>query len=181
MIRSRSRSRSRDGLGISGTVTVRKYGPSGELLLCIVTHNLVTAVGDQMYGERGAGIAGALAVPTGMKLGTDSTPTAKSGAGSALGAYVSGSDAAFDATFPSTAPVTVLGVTSWAITYQCSWVAGVATTLVPVTEVVLVNDAIADATSSSAHTIGRALVGSPLIKDSGQLLVVEWAHHLRGT
>lgn len=175
------RSRSRDGLVISGTVTVRKFGADGELLLCIVTHNLVTAVGDQMYAERGAGFGGALAVPTGMKLGTDSTAPAKTGAGSALGTYVAGSAAGFDATFPTSGPVTVLGVNSWSITYQSTWIAGVATTAVPVTEVALVNDPLADATSSSAHTIGRALIGAPLTKDINQILVIDWAHHLRGT
>jgi len=175
------RRRSASGLGISGTVTVRKFGPNGELLLCIVTHNLVTAVGDQMYAERGAGIAGALAVPTGMKLGTGSTTPGKAGAGSALDTYVTGSDAGFDATFPSSAQVTVAGVTSWSITYQCTWLAGVATTVVPLTEVVLVNDALADATSTAGHTVARALIGSPIPKDANQELVVEWAHHLRGT
>lgn len=175
------RSRSRDGLAISGTVTVRKYSAHGDLLLCIVTHNLVTAVGDQMYAERGAGFGGALAVPTGMKLGTDATTPAKTGAGSALGAYIGGSVAGFDATFPTSAPVTVLGVNKWAVTWQCTWIAGVATTIVPVTEVALVNDALADATTGSAHTIGRALIGAPVTKDINQILVIDWAHHLLGT
>lgn len=173
--------RSASGLGIVGRLTIRKYGAGGELLVCIVTHNLTTYVGDQMYAEAGAGIAGAPAVPTGMKLGTGAATPSKSGGGSALGTYVSGSDAGFDAGFPQSAQVTIDGTTSRQILYQCTWPAGVATTLVNLTECALVNDALADATSTSANTVARALIGDPIPKDINQKLVIEWAHRLRGT
>ena len=61
----------------------------------------------------------ASATPTGMKLGTGSTAPAKSGAGAAVVTYLTGSNKAFDATFPTA----VAGV----VTYKRTYAAGEAT------------------------------------------------------
>ena len=58
-----------DRTGIMGTVTVEKFDKDGNLITRCVTKNLVTQVGDQVYGERGAGVSGAPAAPTGKTTG----------------------------------------------------------------------------------------------------------------
>ena len=75
-----------DGVRIVGHVVAEMFGPDGVLKARVESHNLITAVGDQLYASRGAGLTSS-AVPTGMKLGTGSTAVAKTGAGAALVTY----------------------------------------------------------------------------------------------
>lgn len=139
-------------------------------------HNLITQVGDTMYGERGAGISSQPASPTGMKLGTGSTAVAKAGAGAALVTYLTGSHQAFDSTFPSSS----LNGTSRRITYKTTWAAGTATTASPITEAVIVNVSLTDATTNAAGTIARVLLSGIGSKGAGDSLAITWTHDLLG-
>lgn len=160
-------------LRVKGFVVAEMFGPDGELKSRVEVHNLITAVGDVMYAHRGSGIASAPAAPTGMKLGTGSTAPAKTGAGAALVTYLSGSNKAFDATFPSIAAAVV--------TYKRTYAPGEATTASPITEAVIVNDTIGtDATSTAANTISRALITGVGSKAAGDTLILTWTHTALG-
>jgi len=139
------------------------------------SQNLVTQIGDQVYAERGAAIASPPAAPTGMKLGTGSTSASKSGAGAALTTYLANSHQAFDA-IPSSA----LSGSARRITYVCTFAAGKATSAIPITEAVIVNAALTDATSAAAATISRSLLTGIGSKGAGETLTVTWTHDLMG-
>lgn len=163
--------------GIVGSLTIERFDENGELVERFEGKNLVTQVGDQVYGERGGGVSGAPAAPTGMRLGAGSTAVAKTGAGAALVTYLSGSNKAFDATYPQSA----LNGSSRRITYKRTYAAGEATTASPITEAVIVNDTIAtDATSTAANTISRILVTGISAKGASDTLAVTWNHDLLG-
>lgn len=138
------------------------------------TENLITDVGAEMYWERGAAVSGAPAAPTGMKLGQGSEAPAKSGAGAELDSYLSDSDQALDGSYPTSD--TTGGRRR--VIYKATWDAGKATTASPITEVVLVNESLTDATSAAAATVARALLTGVAQKGSGQFLEVTWAHLL---
>lgn len=140
------------------------------------SRNLVTQIGDRLYAERGAAIASPPATPTGMKLGTGSTAASKSGAGAALATYLTNSHLAFDATYPQSALVGAARRISYVSTYG----PGKATSAVPITEAVIVNEALADATSAAAATICRALLAGIGSKGAGETLIVTWTHDLMG-
>ena len=161
-----------DKSGIFGEVVAELCGPDGELKARCVTHNLVTSVGDQYYAGRAALSTGLPSQVTGMKLGTGSTAPAKSGAGAALVTYLSNSHQAMDGSYPTATG----GVVTWRVTYA----AGKATTASAITEVVLVTDALADATSTAANTSCRALLSGIGSKGSGDSLQVTWTHTLLG-
>jgi len=140
------------------------------------SQNLVTQVGDQLYAERGAAIASPPATPTGMKLGTGGGSASKSGAGAALTTYLANSHQAFDATYPQSA----LSGSARRITYVCTFAAGKATSASPITEAVIVNETLADATSAAAATISRSLLTGIGSKGAGETLTVTWTHDLMG-
>lgn len=166
-----------DRSGIHGTLIIERHDKDGNLIERFEGSNIVTQVGDQMYGERGANISGAPAAPTGMKLGTGSTAVAKTSTGAALTTYLSGSNKAFDSTFPTSA----LNSTSRRIQYKRTYAAGEATTASAITEAVIVNDTIAtDATSTAANTISRILVTGITGKLSTDVLTATWNHDLLG-
>lgn len=146
--------------------------------------NFITTAGDQYYAKKGAvGISPANPTAptavTGMKLGTGATAAAKSGAGAALVTYLTGSNAVFDATYPTITAIsgTDLG---WEITYQVTWAAGTATNSA-ITECVIVNDAASNATSTAANTISRGLFSSTVNKGSDEPLIVTWRHQFLGS
>lgn len=139
-------------------------------------HNLITRLGDQMYAERGAGVATAPAAPTGMKLGTGSAAPAKTGAGSALSTYLTNSHQAIDSGFPTSE----LSGAARKVTYRTTFPAGKATTASAITEVVLVNDALTNATSPATATIARALLVGIPSKGAGESLEITWTHNLLG-
>jgi hypothetical protein len=165
-----------DTSGIAGTLILERRDENGELLERFEGSNLVTQVGDQMYGERGAGIGSAPAAPTGMKLGTGSTAVAKTGAGAALVTYLTTSNKAFDATWPQSSLTT-----GRQIQYKRTYAAGEATSASPITEAVIVNDTIAtNATSAEAATIARILVAGISAKGASDTLTATWNHTLLG-
>jgi hypothetical protein len=175
MVATMSRDRGgHDGLGLSGIVVVELRGPDGALKSRTVQPNIVTNTGDQFYGERAAGIASPPAQVTGMKLGTGSTAVAKSGAGAALVTYLTNSHQAIDGSFPTSA----LSSNKRRITWQSTWAAGKATSASPITEVVIVNETLADSTSAAGATIARALVTGVPTKEAADSLTITWTHDL---
>lgn len=164
-----------DVSGIIGEVTVELRDKDGNLKHREVIKNLVTQVGDQLYGERGAGIT-TTAVPTGMKLGTGTTAVAKTGAGAALVTYLTNSHQAFDATYPQSSLST-----GRVITYKVTYAAGKATSAsTQIAECVIINDTLADATSTAANTVARVLLASPTTKQSTDTLTITWTHTVLG-
>lgn len=160
--------------GIVGEVVAELFGPDGELKARCVTKNLITSVGDRLYASRGAGLTTS-ALPTGMRLGTGSTAVAKSGAGGAIVTYLSGSNKAFDATYPSEAA----GV----VTYKVTWGPGVATTASAITEAVINTDTITNdnaTTATAANTISRVLLAGIGSKAAGDTLALTWTHTILG-
>lgn len=165
-------------VNIVGHVLWELHDEEGNLKASGEVSNLITQVGDQRYAEAGAGVAGGPAAPTGMKLGTGSTAVAKTGAGAALVTYLTDSHLGFDATFPSSA----LNGAARRITYKCTFVAGKATSAgTNITEAVIVNEALANATSSAANTIARVLLPNPAAKQATDSLTITWTHDLQGT
>jgi hypothetical protein len=161
-------------LALKGTVFWEITGPSGKR--CGQSSNLVTEVGDEMYGERGAGVGSPPAVPTGMKLGTGDAAPTKTGAGAALETYLTDSHQAFDTGYPASS----LFGSSRRISYVCVFGAGKATSSSPITEAVIVNEALADATSAAAATISRSLLEGIGSKGAGETLTITWVHDLLG-
>lgn len=162
---------------IHGTVAWEvRDARTGEVKRSGSTSNLVTQNGDRIIGERSSGMTGALAAPVGMKLGTGSTAVAKTGAGAYLTTYLTGSNLVWDGTYPQSTP----NGSSRRIIYKCTWVAGVATTATAITEVVIFNDANANATSLEAATMCRALI-SPGAKAASDIVSVTWNHDFLGS
>ena len=135
--------------------------------------NIITRTGAQMYAERGAGLAGAPAAPTGMKLGTGTTATAKTGAGSFLTTYVANSHQAFSGT-----PGSALQGDGRRITYAATFAAGKATSGTAIAEAVIVNEALTDATSTEANTIARFLLSPAAPKGANDTLTLTWTHDI---
>ena len=162
----------KDVTGIRGIVVAELYDADGSLKARCEVHNLVTNTGDQYYAGRAALSTGLPAQVTGMKLGTGSTAPAKSGAGAALVTYLTDSHQANDGGYPTAAA----GV----VTHRVTYAAGKATSASPITEVVLVTDALANATSSAANTICRALLSGIGSKGAGDSLQVTWTHTILG-
>jgi hypothetical protein len=162
-------------ISLRGFVDWEITNPSG-LVRRGRSHNLVTQIGDQLYGERGAGVASPPALPTGMKLGTGSTAVAKTGAGAALVTYLTNSHQAFDTGYPASS----LSGASRRVTYVAVFAPGKATSASAIREAVIVNETLADATSVAAATICRTLLIGVGSKGAGETLTITWAHDLMG-
>lgn len=162
-----------DHLPLRGEVAWELRGPDGELTASGVSQNIITELGDEMYGERGAGVAGAPAAPTGMKLGTGGTAPSKNGAGAALTTYLANSHQAFANT-----PTGSLSAGKRRITYTGTWASGKATTTSPITEAVIVNDPLANATSAAGATVSRVLLSGIPAKTAADTLTLTWTHDL---
>jgi hypothetical protein len=111
-----------------------------------------------------------------MKLGTGSTVASKTGAGAALVTYLTNSHQAFDTGYPAS---TLFGA-SRRITYVAIFAAGKATSASPITEGVIVNETLADATSAAAATISRSLLEGIGSKGAGETLTITWVHDILG-
>lgn len=164
-----------DKAGLVGTLSWELWNDKGELVVEGSVKNLVTSVGDQYFAGRAALSSGLPAQVTGWRLGTGSTTPAKSGAGAAVVSYLSGSNKANDASFPTV----VAGVVTWKRTYA----PGEATSASPITEAVLNTDTIANdnaTTATAANTIARALISGVASKGAGDTLILTWTHTLLG-
>jgi hypothetical protein len=177
----KARELARDHVGLVGFGVAHLLDGDGKTKELVPFANLITTAGDEYYSKKAiTAIAPANAsAPTAavcMKLGTGTTAAAKSGAGAALVTYLSGSNAAFDSTFPTATAVAGTD-TGWQATYKTTWAAGVATNSA-ITEVVIANDN-ANATSSAANTYSRA-VFTAINKTSSDSLAITWTHKFLG-
>lgn len=154
---------------IKGFLHVVLTGPDGEVKLDEIVENLVTQVGEQTYGERGAGLGGAPAAAVGMQLGTGVVVAAKVDPGASVGTFVTGSYIALSAAASS-----ALNATKRRITYSALWAAGVATAN-GISEVVLVN-ATTTTAQAAATTLARALLSPVVNKGALDTLTVNWSH-----
>lgn len=175
------------GLSVGDKVTISGATPAGyngSWVITAVTANSFTVYVGTALGAGSAfnwtyqGVA--TPVASGMKLGTGSTAVAKSGAGGALVTYGTGVTAnkAFDATFPSLSDLGAgLGKQTQ---YKTTWNAGQAT-VTGLNEVVIVNENVfADATTTAAFTISRALLSPVVNKGASDTLAVTWNHKFLG-
>lgn len=143
----------------------------------VVAHkvcNLVTQYGDQYYGERAGGVAGAPNVITGMQLGTGTTAPEKTGTYAAIETYISGSDGALSAAVTSS-----LNGSYRRITYTAFWAAGTATNAA-ISEAVLVNKTLDGTAAVEGETVARAILSPAANKPSDTSLEVVWHHDLLG-
>jgi hypothetical protein len=167
---------------VTGLVVVTLIDKNGNIKSQQAVKNLITDAGDQYHVTRIASAVVPLAPAdatkvTGMKLGTGTTAASKAGAGAALVTYLTGTNVAFDTGFPTTQNLgSGLG---WTVTYQTTFVAGVGTHAA-LTEVVLVNDAASNATSTAANTIAR-VVFTATPKGATDTLAIAWAHKQLGS
>ena len=150
-----------------GRVVAELRGPDGVLKQRVVTHNLVTDVGDQYFAEiarSGAPIA--MAAADNMKCGDTDTPPQKNGAGSftPVAEYIANSAHAHDGW--------VVGGTADSIRAIHTWAAGEATATHRTVSIVdnLVNAGEADAT----NTISDANYGADVVKLAADTLQVTW-------
>ncbi|MGZ4745704.1 MAG: hypothetical protein ACXVYY_01340 [Oryzihumus sp.] len=170
------------GLFLVGYGTAVVTDERGRVKQSLHFTNLITDAGDLYYATKmivGISPANASAptAVTGMKLGTGTTAAAKSGAGAALVTYLSGSNKVFDASFPAT--VNLGGGLGVNAQYKVTYGGGVATST-SLNEVVIVNDAATDATSSAANTIARSVFSSTINKASTDSLAITWNHKALG-
>jgi hypothetical protein len=170
----------RDGAGIVGYGVVSLHGPDGRLKDVEPFMNKITTLGDEYYARRGVAGIGTpnIAQPTlmnGMKLGTGTTAVAKSGAGSALVTYITGSNQLFDTTHPALTDLSA--DTGWDAVYKCTWGAGDVTNAA-ITEAVIVEDAGVD-DGTSALTLAR-IVFTAKNKTADDTLAITWAHTFNG-
>lgn len=159
----------------------------GQVVQEVPFANIVTTAGDQYYAARaGAGISpSSLAQPTladGMKLGTGTTAASKSGAGAFIGTgtYLSGSNNAFESSFPAVAAVAGTD-TGYTVAYECFWGDGDVTSAT-IWEVAVVTSAESNTGDANASmTVSRAKFPTVIDKSgAGYTLRVTWYHKFLG-
>lgn len=171
-------------VGLVGYGIAHLIGPDGGTRQLVPFANTITDAGDTyVAGKIIAAIPpvspGAPTAASGMKLGTGSTAVNKgAGTGIALTTYLTGSNAAFDASYPQTAALgTNLGTNA---IYRTTWAAGTATSAT-INEVVIANDAGTNLTSSAPNTYSRSVFGSVINKGASDSLAVTWNWKALGT
>lgn len=163
-----------DAASTSGEVHVVLTGPDGQVKHDETFHNMITQVGEQMYGEA-ALAANSVARPTAMQLGTGSTAAAKTGAGAAIVTLVASSQVAIGT---PTSGLSGAGNNPRRITYSATWAAGTATAT-GISEVALNNQSAATQTvAPAANTISRAVLGTTVNKGASDSLTITWTHDI---
>lgn len=148
----------------------------GRTLNLVPFGNLITDAGDlYVAGKIIAAIApqspSAPTAANGMKLGTSTSAATKAGSTSFIVTYISGSNLAFDATYPQTANLgTTLGVNS---IYRTTWAAGTATSTT-INEVAIVNDQATNTLGAAASTYSRAILSSTVNKGASDSLAITY-------
>lgn len=159
---------------IKGRIAWEIRGEDGQVKDSGEIPNLVTAVGNQYYADRAAGI-GSIAAVTGMQLGTGTTAVAATGAGAAIVTLVASSLVAISPTTPASGAGTG---NARRLTYTASWAAGTATNSA-LAEVALVNQSTGTQTAATAaNTIARALLSPTINKGASDTLTITWTHDI---
>lgn len=161
-----------------GYIEYRLIGPDGRVKLYGVVKNLITQTGDTYYGERAAGIASPPAQVSGMRLGTGTTATAKTGAGAAIVTYATASHKAIDGGFPTSSLVGGERHIIWQTTYSPGEV-----TVNGLAEAVITNETpLTNVAGTAANTIARGLL-SPVVNKGAldTLIVGPWSHEILGS
>lgn len=170
-------------MGIVGYGIVHVRDEIGRTKELVPFANLITDAGDlyyatqAIYGVQPANSSSHSAgVAVVMKLGTGATAAAKNSTGGALGAYISGSNQAFDSPYPQVSNLGAgLGVNA---VYKTTWAAGSATNSA-ITEAVIANSN-ADATATGANTYSRVTF-TAVNKGSNDTLAITWNHKFLGS
>ena len=159
-------------VGLTGLVVARLYGPTGRLNHYQVDKNLITDVGDEYYMERAAGITSPPDQVSGMRLGSsNANVAAKSGTGSSITTYITGSSVAIDGGFPTSSKPAAARRIQW----QSTWAAGVATATI--WEAVITNETPrTDVAGAAGNTISRVVFGASIAKGAQDSLVLTWNH-----
>ncbi len=160
-----------DGLRIVGYVRAVLRGPDGEIKQIEEGYNLVTDHGDEHIGERIA--LDSQDIVIGMRLGDQVAPTAaaKSGVGSAIEQYLTGSNEALDAVAVGS---DLGGGTGWRQQHICTWIAGDITDPA-ISETVLTDETpLTDVAGVAGNTVARFIFGSTIDKQAGDSLEVTW-------
>lgn len=174
----------RDSAGLVGYGVATVCNAAGEVVQEVPFANLITTKGDEYYVKKACVSVGdygstAPSPANGMKLGTSQTAAAKSGAGSFIGAYLSGSNNAFEASHPTATAVAGTD-TGWQVTYECFWGDGDVTSAT-IWEVALVNDQATNAAGDATTTYARVKFPTVIDKSgAGYTLRVTWQHKFLG-
>lgn len=168
-----------DGIGRIGFGKAELFDHKGRLISVTPFANTITDAGDLYYAQKciAAIPPASPSAPTavgGMKLGTGTTPVNKAaGTGIALATYLSGSNLAFDASYPATANLGVnLGVNC---VYKTTWPAGTATNSA-ITEAVITNAAGTNSNAEGAAGQICRTVFSAQNKGASDTFAITWNH-----
>lgn len=166
----------RERIHLRGSVTAILRGPDGVIKQVETGPNLITDHGDEHAARRL--FDDAFDIVTGMRLGTDAgTSVSKAGAGSAIVAYISGSEEALDAVAGQSDLGSGLGHRA---TYISTWVAADVTNST-INETVLTDETpITDVAGASGNTVARFIFGSTIDKQVGDSLEVTWNNDALG-
>lgn len=170
------------GLGVGDKVIVDSHATNtaanGTWDISAVTANTLTLRGTTGNGVGGAtGTVQGLTLPNiiGMRLGTDSTAAAKTGAGAAIVTYQTGSAKVIDNGYPTSA----LSGSSRRETYKTSWAAGEVDGAALREVVLTCANVLSDAGGSTADTVARALFG-PYTLAALDTIAVTWSIDILG-
>jgi hypothetical protein len=164
-----------DRVRLAGRGVYELIGPDGQVKARGTFANLITDHGDQYYAERAETSPAAIA--SGMRLGTGTTAVAKSGAGSAIVTYVSGSNLALDAGPAASSLGAGLG---WTVEYVATWAPGVATATGIAEAVITDETPLTNVAGVAGNTISRALLSPAVNKGALDQLVITWNHDALG-
>lgn len=164
-----------DAIGVRGFAHGVLRNGDGEIKHEAVYKNLVTAIGNEYYGERAAGIAAPPDQVTGGRLGTGTTAPSATGAGAAIVTYKTGSNVAVSGGYPQSSNPSG-GIRR--ITWLLSWAAGVATDAA-LAEAVLTNETpLTNVAGLAANTIARLLLSPLVSKGASDTFDLTWFHEI---
>jgi len=156
-------------LALRANVEVVLRGPDGNVKYQEVGENLVTDHGDEFVARRS--IDDAVAIVTGMRLGTGATAAAKNGAGAAIVTYITASQEDLDAAATHSDKGAGAG---YRATYVCTWIAGDVTNAA-IAEVVLSDETpLTNVAGTAANTVARFVFAATIDKQAGDSLEVTW-------
>lgn len=168
-----------NGVGLVGYGVIELVDETGRLKSVQPFANIVTNQGDTYYCNMALVGLNSITAPTlvsRMKLGTGTTAAVKSaGTNEVIQTYITGSVAAFDASFPTKSTASAnSGATA---TYKTTWAAGTATNSA-ITEATITSST-ADSQGAASDTISRVTF-SAVNKGASDTLAITWTHKFLG-